>query len=59
MRQWVVYTKDDELMAVEDQWTDVQYKAIYADGGTIVGYPAAKSRDDALNYIDKIVDWRN
>lgn len=57
MKDWIVYvTPDNEVKAVESEYNEKQIDDLKGENNVIVGFPAAKRMDDAINYITQIME---
>ena len=54
MKDWLVYKHNDKIDAVEYEWTFEQYYSLQLAGCEIIGCPAAREKEDAIEYIKQI-----
>ena len=56
MSNWIVFEKPSgKLDAVESDHTVSQRQELDQVGFTIVGYPACKTKDDAISFMEAIL----
>ena len=54
MKDWLVYKHNNKIDAIEYEWTFEQYYSLHLAGCEIIGCPAAKEKEDAIEYIKQI-----
>ena len=54
MKDWIVYKWKDKIDAVEYEWSFQQLFDLQRSGAEILGRPACKTKQDAIEYIEPI-----